>query len=144
MIDEIYVNKKLLLHGGEFFGTAVNNPAKLASTVLSMMMKCGFGGPDFVVKMLPVEKLDAKFQYSEALALIENIINAQGDILAVIVDGNRVKFARIQGKPWLARLKNLDRDVICFTIAALETHPDIDQTDARGTIQSLKALLFGK
>ena len=47
-----------------------------------------------------MEKLDAKFQYSKALALIENIINAQGDILAVIVNGNRVnqkffkKFAR--------------------------------------------------
>ena len=79
MLDEIYVNNKLLLHG---FGKALNDPSKLASTILSMMLKCGFGGPDFIAKMLPVAKLDAKFQYSETLSLIENIINSQGDILA--------------------------------------------------------------
>ena len=146
--------------------------------------------------------------------------------MAIIVDGNRVnqkffkKFAKIQGKPWLARLENINKSVYLFydyvhvlkcvrnnwitetngelmfewngekliakwnvlrhlyfmesssliklsklteksvfpkpierqnvnlclnvfsyeTIAALETHPDVDQADAHGTIQFLKIM----
>ena len=120
MLDEVYVNAALLLHGGDLFGKAQNDPSKLATTILTMMLKCGFGGPEVVAKMLPVAKLDAKFQFSETLSLIENIINVHGDILAVIVDGNRVnqkffkQFAKVEGKPWLARMKNLNKSLYLF------------------------------
>ena len=227
MLDEVYVKKSLLYHGGSFFGKAENNPEELANTVLTLMLKCAYGGPEFVAKMLPVAKLDAQFQYSQCLALMENIININADILAVVVDGNRVnqkffkKFKKVAGKPWLAHLQNVNKFIyllydyvhllkcvrnnwlteengelefewngekliakwnvlrhlhlvessgltklsrlneqsvfpkpierqnvsLCLrvfsyeTIAALETHPEIDQEDARGTVQFLKIIL---
>ena len=58
MNDEIYVKTALLLHGGTLFGKAANDPSNLATTVLSMMLKATFGGPEFIAKMLPVAKLD--------------------------------------------------------------------------------------
>ena len=69
---------------------ATNDATKLATTVLSMMLKAAFGGPEFIAKMLPVAKLDSGFQYSQVLALMESVIKAEAEILAVIVDGNRV------------------------------------------------------
>ena len=120
MLDEIYVNSAMLLHGGHLFGKAVNDPSKLATTILTMMLKCGFGGPEFVAKMLPVVKLDAQFQFKETLSLLENIIDVHGNVLAVIVDGNRVnqkffkKFSKTAGKPWLAHLKNINKSLYLF------------------------------
>ena len=227
MLDEIYAKSALLLHGSTLFGMAANDPKKLATTVLSMMLKATFGGPEFIAKMLPVAKLDSKFQYSQATALIENVFKQGAEILAVIVDGNRVNqkffkhFTRVTGKPWLAHIPKLNeylyllydyvhvlkcvrnnwltetkselkyewngetliakwnilrhlhlvessgiiklsklneksvfpkpierQDVdLCLrvfsyeTIAALETHPEVDQQEARGTIQFLKIMV---
>ena len=43
-----------------------------------------------MAKMLPATKLNADFQYSQCQTIIENILQQQGEVLAVIVDGNRV------------------------------------------------------
>ena len=51
MLDEVYVLKALLYHGGSFFGKALNKPDELATTILSFMMKCINGGPEFIAKM---------------------------------------------------------------------------------------------
>ena len=227
MLDEIYAKSALLFHGSTLFGIAANDPKKLATTVLAMMLKATFGGPEFIAKMLPVAKLDSGFQYSQAIALIENVIQQQAEILAVIVDGNRVNqkffkhFTRVAGKPWLGYLPKLNKFLyllydyvhvlkcvrnnwltetdgelkyewngetliakwnilrhlhlvestginqlsklneksvfpkpierqnvdLCLrvfsyeTIAALETHPEVDQNEARGTIQFLKIMV---
>ena len=61
MLDEVYVKSTLLYHGGTLFGKAVNDPSKLASTILSLMLKCTSGGPEFVAIMLPVAKLIFSF-----------------------------------------------------------------------------------
>ena len=96
-------------HGGSFFGKALNKPDELATTILSFMMKCINGGPEFMAKMLPVAKLDASFQYSECVALTD-CIKQNGDILAIIADGNRVnqKFFK-KFKPWLTHLPNSNK-----------------------------------
>ena len=110
MLDEVYVKSALLYHGGTLFGRAVNFPDKLATTILTFMIKFTFGGPEFVAKMLPVTKLNADFQYLHCQTIIENILQQQGEVLAVIVDGNRVnqsffrKFPTVLGKPWLVYL----------------------------------------
>ena len=105
----------MLFHGSTPFGQAANDPEKLATTVLTMMLKATYGGPEFIAKMLPVAKLDFDFQYSQATALIENVIKHKADILAIIVDGNRVNqkffkhFTRVVGKPWLAYIHKLNK-----------------------------------
>ena len=63
LVDEVYVKPLLQYHGVNIFGKAANYPDSLATTVLAIMIKCLFGGPAFLVKMIPVFKLDAKFLY---------------------------------------------------------------------------------
>ena len=57
LIDEVYVKAALRFHGGTVFGKAANDSSKLARTVLCFMVKCMFGGPKFVAKMIPVCKV---------------------------------------------------------------------------------------
>ena len=54
MADEVYVKPTFSYHGGNVFGRAQNNPNKLARTVLGIVIKCLFGGPEFLAKMIPV------------------------------------------------------------------------------------------
>ena len=54
------------------------------------MLKCLFGGPEFITKS-PVTKLDAGFQRSQCVPIIENVKEQQNaTVLAVLADGNRV------------------------------------------------------
>ena len=68
------------------------------------MLKCLFGGPEFITKMLPVTKLDAGFQHSQCVPIIENVKEQNATVLA---NGNRVNqkffqtFKTVRGKPWL-------------------------------------------
>ena len=57
MIGEAYVKAALLYQSGNFFGKAVNNPEKLAATVVSFMVKSLYGGPEFFARVLPVNHL---------------------------------------------------------------------------------------
>ena len=61
LLDEVYVKPMLTYHGGNTFGHAVNASSSLAKTVLDFMVVCLYGGPKFLVKMLPVSKLDSDF-----------------------------------------------------------------------------------
>ena len=54
MLDEVYVKPTLYYHGGTLFRRSVNHPDQLAKTVLAFMLKCLFGGPEFITKMLLV------------------------------------------------------------------------------------------
>ena len=108
MFDEIYVKMAMLFHGGTVFGKAVDEPTKLAKTVLGIMVVCLYGGPRFLSKMLPVANLNADFVKTEIGETIENIIAANGEVKVLICDGNRVNqryfkmFATISSKPWLS------------------------------------------
>ena len=104
MIDEIYVKTLLLYHAGTLFGKAVNDPSKLAKAVLSFMIKCPFGGPSFMFKMIPVTKMNADFLHQQVMEIIQLITEAGGKTRVIIVDGNRTnqslfkKFDTVPGK----------------------------------------------
>ena len=52
----------LLSHTTEvLFGKSLDNPECLAKTVLCYMIKCLYGGPEFIAKILPVSQLTADF-----------------------------------------------------------------------------------
>ena len=53
LIDDVYVKPSLLYHGGTVFGKAVNKPSALANTVLGFFLVGLFGGPKFLLRMIP-------------------------------------------------------------------------------------------
>ena len=105
--DEIFVKKMLLYHGGYLFGKAVNDPSSLAKTILEIMIVCLYGGPRFLSKMIPVSKLNSQFLMDQVSATTQAITSGEGQVKAIISDGNRTNqtfFKRHQtvpDKPWL-------------------------------------------
>ena len=90
LIDEVYVKPSLLYHGGTVFGKAVNKPSALANTVLGFFLVGLFGGPKFLLRMIPVTELDSIFLFDECQKVINNINEAGGNIISIISDDNRV------------------------------------------------------
>ena len=85
LIDEVYVKTTLQYHGGNLFGKAANDPEKLAMAVLSMMIRCPFGGPTFMFKMIPVAKMDASYLYEqvmETMRLVTEVLDSTRQALA--------------------------------------------------------------
>jgi hypothetical protein len=84
------VKSALTYHGGKLFGKAVDHPDKLAKTVLSMMVKCLYGGPEFITKALPVSNLTSDFLIDQSKPIIDTI-NSHSDsqVLAIVADGHR-------------------------------------------------------
>ena len=107
LIDEVYVKSMLTYHGGILFGNAVNDPSQLATTVLGFMLVSSFGGSSFLVKMLPVNKLDSTFLFEQTENLLRQIRHAGGEIIAIICDNNRVNQAFFKMfdlvSPWQTR-----------------------------------------
>ena len=66
------------------------------------------GGPKFLLKMIPVAKLNAEFLREKVYQTIYNIEAASGKVKAIISDGNRIiqsffnLFKTVEGKPWLS------------------------------------------
>ena len=90
LTDEVDVKSTLYYHGGKVFGRAHNNPNKLARTVLGIMIKCLFGGLEFLVKMIPVCDLNAEFQYEQVSTIMKRLTQSGANVVAIISDGNRV------------------------------------------------------
>ena len=95
-----------MYHGGYLYGFAANKENQLAKTVLGVMIKCLFGGPKFLVKMIPVVDLVSAFLFEHVTAIINLTKEVHGEVIAVICD-NRInqaffkKFQTVPGKPWL-------------------------------------------
>lgn len=90
LIDEVYVKPQLTYQGGNVFGKAVNNPDHLATTVLSFMICSLFGGKKFLMKALPVYRLDSAFQHDQSLKILNGIAESGGTTVAIICDNNKV------------------------------------------------------
>ena len=109
MVDEIYVKATLSYHGGRVFGRAQNKPEKLAKTVLGVMLKCLFGGPVFLIKMMPVRDLTADFQFQEVSLIMNNLQNGGAHVVSIICDGNRTNpaffkmFDTNEDSPWVTK-----------------------------------------
>jgi hypothetical protein len=111
LIDEVYVKAALLYQSGSIFGKAVNYPEKLATTILSFMVKSLFGGPEFLARVLPVSNLTSDFQLEQCKLIVDTIESSMsnGKVIAIITDGNKVnqsffsKFKTVDGKPWLCQ-----------------------------------------
>ena len=89
LVDEIYVKRSLLYHSRQLFGKVYNNEDEPANAVLGIMIKCQFGGPSFLFKMVPVKGMTAEFLYEQVKATLALIHNASGAPITIIADGNR-------------------------------------------------------
>ena len=108
LIDEVYIKPSMSFHGGKVFGKALDNPEKLAKTICCIMVKCLYGGPEFIVKLLPVANLTADFLYSQFNPIAEAIKEVENaKVLAIITDGQQVNqklFRQLNtsyDEPWL-------------------------------------------
>ena len=88
--DEIDIKSALTYHGETIFGKAVDSPDKLAKTVLAVMVKCLFGGPEFIHKIYPMKNLTAKFLCDEGNKIVEAIeSDATNKVIAIVADGHK-------------------------------------------------------
>ena len=99
----------LLYHEGTLFGRATDDPQSLAKTVLGVMISCMFGGPIFILKMLPIAKLNLSFLYAQIILTIDAVNQSLGIVKAAICDSNRNNQASFrlfdteQQQPWLTK-----------------------------------------
>ena len=90
IIDEIFVNASIAYRGGVLFGYAVDDPEKKkATTLLCIMVKCMFGGPKFLAKLLPCSGLNAAFQFNCVQELISTLEGCGAEVITTINDNNR-------------------------------------------------------
>ena len=106
--DEVYVKKVLLYHGGTLFGKGMDALTSLAKSVLGVMVNCLFGGPSFISKMIPINKLNSQFLFEQFGITTQSIKESSGLVKAIICDGNRINQAFFKmfrksfpDKPWL-------------------------------------------
>ena len=85
--DEINIKKILQ---AKIFGKAENDTNLLAETMLGLMINSLHGGPKFLLKMIPVAKLNAEFLREKVYQTIYNIEAASGKVKAIISDGIRI------------------------------------------------------
>ena len=92
-------------HGGKIFGKAENDTNLLAETMLGLMISSLHGGPKFLLKMIPVAKLNAEFLREKVYQTIYKIEAVSGKVKVIISVANRInqsffnQFKTVEGKP---------------------------------------------
>ena len=87
IFDEVYVKPSVRYRSGHLLGFASDDSSKLAKTVLAFMIKPIFGKKSFVIRLLPVFKLNAEFIEIHLLELIR-IVETSGAITVGIMSDN--------------------------------------------------------
>ena len=119
LIDEMYIKKLMLYHGGSLYGKALNKPDQMANSVLTIMVKCLNGGPSFAFKMLPVAKMDASFVYQQVEETIKMIREAGGDeksFKLMETEPTKSSSNRLRLYPANHGLQPMDMEFICCMI----------------------------
>ena len=89
LVDEVYVKPMVSYHGGQLFCNSVSDNTQLVKTVLDFMIVCLYGGPKFLVEVLPTSKLDTDFLYDRSKMLIDQIKDSGGNLLPIICDNKK-------------------------------------------------------
>ena len=90
IFGEIFVKTQLTYQGGDVFRKGINFPDQYATTILAFIFLSLFDGKKISIKVLPVYRLDASFQYNQTVNLLK-IIQQNGVCIKVILcDNNKV------------------------------------------------------
>ncbi|PAA86097.1 hypothetical protein BOX15_Mlig018626g1 [Macrostomum lignano] len=88
IFDEVYVPPSLRLRGGHIIGYSEDDPAKLARTVLAIMVKPLMGAIPYVARLVPIYSLKPHFLYEQIARLISIIHNCGGVVISLICDNH--------------------------------------------------------
>ena len=92
LLAKVYVKSMLQYHGEKVFGQAINNPRKLANSVLSHVVVCMFGKPKFLCKIFPVKEMRTDFLFNQTNTILKNLKDAVAKVIAIICDDNSICF----------------------------------------------------
>ena len=77
----------LLYHSKQLFDKSVDNPSRLAQTVLGIMLICLNGGPKFLTRLIPISKLTSAFLFEQIESTLQAITSVP-TVKSIICDGN--------------------------------------------------------
>ena len=106
LIDEVKIRPSVLLSGGFLSGKAMNQPTEKASSMLGLMVRCLHGGPSFMLRIIPVHRLDSKFQFDIVKDCAACLMKSGADVIGSITDNHRInqQFCKLFNtiQPWKA------------------------------------------
>ncbi|GFN86926.1 hypothetical protein PoB_001343200 [Plakobranchus ocellatus] len=81
IVDEVYVKASVPYRGGVVFDYtyAVDQPGKKGKTSFFIFVKCFFGGPVFMAKILPFPVMKADFQCSQLCEIFTSLESCGAD-----------------------------------------------------------------
>ncbi|GFR61731.1 hypothetical protein ElyMa_000110600 [Elysia marginata] len=88
-----WLSRLLTFNGGVVFGYAEYDSSREAITLLTIMVKCLFGGKKFIEKLILCHALTAEFQFQCVQNVMELLHNCGATVKAVINDNNRINQA---------------------------------------------------
>ena len=114
MIADVKHGKtKQLIHitflplGGQILGKAADSPNHAAKTLYCVMVKCCFSNKTFLVRLVPVFSLDAKFSYKIIEDCIRQLERCGATVISLINDNLRTNQAAFKmfkpmdpSEPW--------------------------------------------
>lgn len=86
LFDEVKLKSTLRFTAGHVVGHADNHPEQLVASALAFELVCHYGGPRFVVRVIPVAKLDANQLKEYLLEVIETVKRCGGQPVSIICD----------------------------------------------------------
>ena len=98
LIDKVCVKPLLSHHVEQLFGNSISDNIQFAKAVLAFMIVWLYGEPKFLVKMLPISKLNINFLNDQDKILIDQINNSGSNLFAIICNNNHVNQANFLKK----------------------------------------------
>ena len=95
LIDKVCVKPLLSHHVEQLFGNSISDNTQFAKAVLAFMIVWLYGEPKFLVKMLPISKLNINFLNDQDKILIDQINNSGSNLFAIICNNNHVNQANV-------------------------------------------------
>ena len=90
LVDEVKIRPSTAYSGGVLNGMARNDPSSKASSVLAIMAKFLHGGPSVMLKVVPVHKLTAEYQFCLVKETTGMVEAAGGLVIGSITDNHKI------------------------------------------------------
>ena len=90
IVDEVKIRPTVSYSGGVLHGLAKNDTSSKASSILAIMAKCLHGGPSVMIRVVPVHKMTAEYQFlivKETAGMVEA---AGGFVIGSITDNHKI------------------------------------------------------
>lgn len=108
LFDEVKLKSVLRFTAGHIAGHASNHPEMLATAALAFELVCHYGGPRFVIRVIPVASLDAQQLKEYILEVIATVQQSGGRPVSLVCDNCPLnqRVYKDLGGPGLVNLPN--------------------------------------